>query len=50
MKYKNKATGTVYNVTNESLIPQYEKDERFEKVAETVAKAEPKAKEKATKK
>lgn len=36
MKFKDKVTGTIHNVTNESLIPQYEADERFAKVTEEV--------------
>lgn len=34
MKFKNIATGTVYNVTNEALISSYEADKRFVKEVE----------------
>lgn len=30
--YRKKATGTIYHVTNEALIPSYEGNEAFEKV------------------
>lgn len=32
MDFVKKATGTIFHVTNESLIPFYERDERFEKL------------------
>lgn len=43
MKFKDKFTGTIYDVTNERLLPSYEGSERFEKVAETSDKPVKKA-------
>lgn len=41
MKFVNIATGTIYDVTNEALLPFYEGSEAFKKVEEKAEKAEP---------
>lgn len=43
MKFKDKFTGTIYDVTNERLLPSYEGSERFDKVAEASDKPVKKA-------
>lgn len=50
MKFIDKCTGTIHDVTNEALLPSYEGSERFEKVVNNVVKNQPKRPQKNAKK
>lgn len=50
MKFIDKYTGTIHDVTNEALLPSYEGSERFEKVVNNVVKNQPKRPQKSAKK
>ncbi len=50
MKFVDKYTGTIHDVTNDALLPSYEGSERFEKVVDTVVKNQIKRPQKSTKK